>query len=257
MPIHRGLRVLVTLGVGAFAVALARDAPACSGAPVGPTGIALSCAHPDEDELDPDEPTPPNLRVAAQLGWTAIRHELATGGELRRRTVTASIAWRALDSLTLLGDVGALTDGDLHVRDERHVVEAGPRAGLGITWRVYGGDDWLPFIMFGASFAVLSSTTVYQEQRDRLTAVDFRSSIVIGKLFGGADPGRRIGPYLVARSVTGSLYWNYEGRSRNAQPRDLYQVGLGLSASAGSFDAFAEVCPLGERAAVVGGGFAF
>lgn len=248
----------LALAAGALVFATeARLAAACSGTPVGPTGIALSCAHPDEDQLDPDEPEPPNMRVAAQIGWTAIRHELATGGELRRRTVAASIAWRALDSITLLGDVGAITDGDLYVKTDRHVIEAGPRAGLGITWRVYGGDTWFPYIMFGASFSVLSSTTAYQEKRDRLTAIDFRSSIVIGKLFGGDDPGRRIGPYLVARSVTGSLYWNYGGRSRNAQPADLYQIGLGLSASSGSFDAFAEVSPLGERAAVVGAGYAF
>ncbi len=223
-----------------------------SGAPAAPTGVALTVAHNTDDD-----PFDPNLRVGVGMGWTSIQHQFSKGGELRRRTLAASIAWRPLESLTLLGDVGALIDGDLTVGEQRHRVEAGPRAGIGITWRVYGGDTYWPYVMFGASFTVLSSTTELSDARERLTHLDFRSAIVVGKLFGGEAPGRRLGPYLVARSVTGALYWHERGRSVSAQPDDLFQIGLGLNASAGDFDAFAEVVPFGERAAVVGGGFSF
>ncbi len=209
------------------------------------------------------------MRIATQLGWTAIRHDFSDGGQLRRRTLAASVAWRALDSITLIGDIGAVIGGDITVGEERNILEPGMRAGFGITWRAYDGDTWAPFILFGASFSVLSFTTLRApprntapgadrlEKRRRLSAIDFRSSMVIGKLFDTRGFPGRIGPYLVGRTLTGALYWKLDGRVRSVQPGDLYQLGLGISASAGDVDAFAEVSPLGERAAVVGLGVSF
>jgi hypothetical protein len=204
-----------------------------------------------------DEPPPPNVRVAANLGWAAIRHELGGHGELRRRTLAVSIAWRAIDSITLLGDVGAVIGGEITEGDDRYVVEPGMRGGLGIMWRAYEGEDWLPFILVGASLSVLSFTTERLEKRPRLSALDFRASAVIGKLFDTDGFPGRVGPYLVARTITGALYWKLDGRVRSVQPSDSYQIGLGVSASAGDLDAFAEVSPFGERSAVVGLGFSF
>ena len=246
----------VAIGVAALG-GIQRQADACSGTPVGPAGIALSCAHPDRETLHADDEVPPDLRVGGQIGWTAIRHQLGQRGELRRRTLAANIAWRALDSITLLGDVGAVLGGDITEGDDRYTVEPGMRGGLGITWRAYEGDDWLPFILFGASLSVLSSTTERLEKHTRLTALDFRASMVVGKLFASRGFPGRIGPYLVGRTITGALYWKLDGRVRSVQPSDAYQLGLGVSTSAGDWDGFAEVCPLGERSAVVGLGYAF
>ncbi len=228
---------------------------AAEGSPTAPAGVALATAYPDGDDLAPSATSLPNLRIGVMHTWSAIDHDLSSGGELRRRIATATISWRALDSLVLGGDVGAITSGDLTVDEQRHRVEPGPRAGLGGTWRVMRGDGYLPYIQVGASFAVLSSTTVGDDGRERLTALDFRTEAIVGKLFGGA--GRAVGPYLVGRSVTGGLYWKYKGRARSVRPDDAYQLGLGITAHQGELDAFVEVAPLGARSVTAGLGYAF
>lgn len=223
------------------------DAWACSGNPVGPAGVALSCAQPDPEQR--------NLRVGAQVGWVTIEHRYGRGGgELRRRTVTASIAWHAVESVTLLGDFGALVGGDITAGEATYEVEPGARGGVGITWRAIDDEPWLPYILFGASVSVLSSLTERDEIRTRLNHVDFRTSMLIGKLFGKRS---KIGPYIVGRTITGALYWKYDGRVRSQQPGDRYQIGLGVSASAGKLDAYAEATPFGERSMVFGLGYAF
>jgi hypothetical protein len=240
------MRAAIALVIAAC-VCAPRDAAACSGAPVGPAGIAVSCAQPDPDKR--------NLRVSAQLGWVTIEHRYGRGGgELRRRTATASIAWRAIDSITLIGDFGAITGGDITAGEARYTVEPGARGGVGITWRAFDDEPWLPFVVFGASVSVLSSLTERDNIRTRLNHADFRTSMLIGKLFG---EGPRVGPYVVGRTITGAMYWKYDGRVHSQQPGDRYQVGLGISTSAGELDAYAEVTPFGERSMVVGLGFSF
>ena len=112
--------------------------------------------------------------------------------------------------------------GDIAEGDTRYRVEAGPRAGLGIAWRAFAGDDWLPFISLGASFAVLSSTTERNELRERLTRARLPQRAGGGKAVRWGRPPTSWGAPSPAPST---------GRWTDAcaapSPRTLYQIGLG------------------------------
>ena len=184
-------------------------------------------------------------------------HNFRGGIDWLRENGVTVVDLASSECITLLGDFGAVVRGDITDGSDRYVVEPGPRGGFGIAWRAFDEGAWSPYVLLSASLSVLSSLTERNTVRTRLTALDFRSSIAIGKLFASEGFGGRIGPYVVARNVTGALYWKLDGRVKSVQPDDLFQIGLGLSANAGDLDAFAEVSPFGERSAVVGLGYAF
>lgn len=216
--------------------------------PVGPAGIALSCADDDGERF---EERPP-LRLGATMTWSANGHLFGDGGELRRRALGLAATWRALEEITVSVRLGALVDGDLVLAGDRWELRPGIWGGLGLTWRAFAEEDWLPFVLLGAEIAAGSAITALGGHEERLTAFDFRTSLVIGKLFA-----RRLGPYAAVRSLGGPLLWRVDGRDRTSKPEQLYQLGGGLMTTTGALDAYFEVMPLGERSLTVGAGYAF
>lgn len=227
------------------------------GPPVGPTGAALSCTG----EHGADAAEAPKFRVAASTTWSATR--LSFGGDdsfdadSRRRAVAASFEWRALDDLTVTAGAGAAIDGRLVVRGVRSDLGAGPLGTVGVAYRFLAGEGWVPFILGGATFAAstASTHTRFEDGRRedaRLTALDFRGSVTVGEVFGDAFV-----PYVVARGFGGPIFWTRGDADVVGTDKFKYQFGGGLLATARYFDAYFELVPLGERAAVFGGAVTF
>jgi len=190
--------------------------------------------------------------VGALTSGTGNGHEFAKGGDLRRLSAHLSVAWRGLDSVTMLAGVGSALGGDLQVDGDRHVIQPGPCGTFGIGWRAFAQEDGLPYVVIGFALSISSSLTEHAGSAHRLTAFDVRPSLIVGWLF--AD---QLGPYFALRSLTGPVIWELDGRQRTTRPTESYQLGAWVSASAGSIDAFFEIAPLGERAAIIGAGWSF
>jgi len=199
--------------------------------------------------------------VAASTTWSATR--LSFGGEdgfdadSRRRAVASAFEWRALDGLTVTAGGGAAIDGRLSVRGVRSDLGAGPLGMIGVAYRLLAGEDWVPFILGGVTFAGSSvgTRTHFPNGRiedARLTALDFRASLTVGEVFGD-----HFVPYVVGRGFGGPIFWTRDDAEVTGSDKYHYQVGAGLLVTAGWFDAYFELVPSGERAAVFGGAVSF
>jgi len=82
---------------------------------------------------------------------------------------------------------------------------------------------------------------------ERLSALDFRASLTVGKLIGEV-----VAPYLTARGFGGPVFWRYADRDVTGSDQNHYQVGAGLLSAGSWLDAYVEIVPLGERAVAMG-----
>ena len=64
-------------------------------------------------------------------------------------------------------------------------------------------------------------------------------------------------PYLLARAFGLPILWRYQDASTIGTDAYHYQLGAGVVVRVGAFDIDVEGVPLGERAIVGGGGYAF
>jgi hypothetical protein len=198
------------------------------------------------------------LRISSTLSASAT--DVRFGGNLdaalRRRALSAALEYRVADEWTLSLAGGASLGGDLRVQDVRHALGPGPLASLAASYRILDGRDrFLPFLLFGIAGSV--STVVTEADRDpgaraRMTALDFRAALTAGKVFLDA-----LAPYLVLRGFGGPIFWKLAGADVTGSDRYHFQLGGGALVTAGVFDAFVEVVPLGERAATVGAAVSF
>ncbi len=217
----------------------------------------LSCTGEEGHEA----PEPPQFRVAASMTWSATR--LAFSGDdsfdadSARRATAASFEWRALDGLTLTAGVGAAIDGRLTVDGVRSDLGAGPLGTVGVAYRIVDGEGWVPFVLAGGTLSASSvgtHTRFFDGRTEdaRLTAVDMRASITVGEVFANA-----LVPYVTARGFGGPIFWTRDGADVVGSDKFHYQLGAGLLVTAGWFDAYLELVPLGERAAIFGAGTTF
>jgi hypothetical protein len=109
----------------------------------------------------------------------------------------------------------------------------------------------MPWVVVGAavSFASTPTSSIPESDaaRTRLTALDFRGSVAMGKLLLDA-----VSPYVSVRAFGGPAFWKRNGN--NVIGGDLYhfQLGVGMLATTGRVDGFFEVMPVGERSASFG-----
>ena len=174
--------------------------------------------------------------------------------DLRRRSISGAFEYRVLDDLTLMVGGGASVGGELRILGQRHHLLPGPVGVLGAAYRILDGNGWEPFLLFGGAFSL--STVGTRRRLDdaeaRMTAMDARFSLTVGEVFLDA-----IAPYLTVRGFGGPVSWTVDGQDLSGSDKCHFQVGGGLLVTAGVVDAFFELIPLGERAAVFGGAVSF
>jgi hypothetical protein len=199
--------------------------------PVGPTGLALTC--------DGSEPGPWRVSVAGG----GFRSELSLSGQsvdVAEQSLTATLSWHK-GSFGLEGGLGAILGGTLGGYDVSpgfSVVAAG-------SWLALYEGEVRPFVLLSLSASVSTATT----DVGRVTAVDLRGGVVVGKTFF-----ERLTPYLVARVFGGPVSWN--GLTGGDQHH--YTIGGGATLRLpGGFDVLAEGMALGERSVAIGVGLSF
>jgi len=142
------------------------------------------------------------------------------------------------------------------VDDIRYELGPGPVGSLALSYRILDGrDDYLPFILVNGAFSASTVATEAQQapfEEARMSAFDFRGALIVGKVFLDA-----LAPYAVVRGFGGPILWERGGAEFNGSDQHHYQLGAGALVSAGLFDAFFEIIPLGERATTVGAAVAF
>lgn len=218
--------------------------------PVGPAGI-LECSG---DE--PEARGPARLRVAAGYSVFATDLSFASGADayIERRAAAASLSYRYSDTISLQVGLGATLGGRFVFRQDRFSFDPGWIASIAGTWKVYGKKAGDPFVIVGGAAAATGAPTrdAAGETQDML-AFDLRISAIAGKTFFEI-----LSPYVALRAFGGPVLWKYRGEDQLGGDKYHFQVGAGLLvALPGRFDVYAEVVPLGERAATLGLGYSF
>ncbi|MCA9618054.1 MAG: hypothetical protein KC731_03470 [Myxococcales bacterium] len=174
--------------------------------------------------------------------------------KIRRRAVAASFEYRVLDDLTLTLGGGASLGGGLDLRGLRYDFGPGPVGTLGAGYRLLDGDGWEPFLLLGGAFSgsTVPTTRMSDGARERLSALDLRFSVTAGETFLDT-----LVPYVTLRGFGGPVLWRVGQFDLNGTDKYHFQLGAGLLVTSGIIDAFFEIVPLGERAAVFGGAVAF
>jgi hypothetical protein len=173
--------------------------------------------------------------------------------DIRRRAIALGIEYQPAPEWTVTGGAGVSLGGDLHLSGVRHAFGPGPVLTVGGAYRLLdGAGPYLPFLLFGMAASVSTVATESSTQQARLTAVDVRASLTVGKLFL-----RTFAPYAALRGFAGPVFWRLGDEDLRGSDRHHFAIALGAIATTGVVDAFVEVSPLGERSATVGASVSF
>jgi len=164
------------------------------------------------------------------------------------RTVQANLDYRIARTVSVSFGVGAILDGNLRVGDTDFDIETGVAGTVAASWLALPEGEVTPFLLVGLGAG--ASTT--KAGGERLTAIDVRGSVVVGKTFL-----EQLTPYVVGRVFGGPVRWTIAGASVTGGDTHHYTVGVGTTLRVSGLDLFAEVLPLGERALNVGLGWSF
>ncbi len=203
-------------------------------------------------------------RLAATYSASATTVLFKGGGvDLRRRAASLALERRIGERWTVELAGGASIDGDLLEQQSsdtpdapnsaaaRHRLRPGPVAVVGGGYRLLDGSGRSPWAIVGASIAFATNATHAPSADGRLTALDFRASLTLGKTFGNA-----IAPYAALRAFGGPVLWHQVSGDVDDTRlgTDLYHVtfGGGCLVTTGRVDGFFEIMPLGERGASFG-----
>jgi hypothetical protein len=185
--------------------------------------------------------------------------ELATEGTTReasfsKQAVTAALERRVGNRWTLGAALGSTLVGSLRPPGATYNVSAGPLLTLTGSFRAVDEGKVAPFLLFTASLGAGVSWTTPSAggPSQSFWAFDGRVGVAAGKTLA-----HRVTPYLLARAFGLPVLWRYQGAATVGNDAYHYQLGLGGVVRIGSFDLDVEGVPLGERAIVVGGGYAF
>jgi hypothetical protein len=210
------------------------------------------------DDAEPESAPrgPARFRVAAGYGVFATDLSFASGADayIERRAATASLSYRLSDTLSAQLGLGATLGGRFVFRQDRLTLDPGWIVSLAGSWRVYGKGPSDPFVIVsGAAAASGGATRDAAGETADLFAFDLRISAIAGKTFFNV-----LSPYIALRAFGGPVLWKHRGEDQFGGDKYHFQIGAGLLvALPGRFDAFAEVVPVGERAATLGIGYSF
>jgi hypothetical protein len=168
---------------------------------------------------------------------------------VRRRSASLAGEYRVAEDVTITAGGGVTFVGDITVDGVRHDLGTGPLGFAGAAYRILDGDDWEPFLLFAAAFSTstASSQSSVDQSEARVTAFDLRFSLTVGEVF--ADT---LAPYIAVRGFGGPILWSGTGIDASGTDKYHFQLGGGALVTAGWFDAYFELVPLGERAATFG-----
>jgi len=197
------------------------------------------------------------LRATASYGAFGASLTFGEGlnALLERRAVSAGLDYRLGETTTLSLRGGAGLGGRRSLQGAHYDVSPGWLAAASYSRRLLDGSGSRPFVLFSLSLAASGASTraLANGASASLVAVDVRAGVSVGKTFWDV-----LSPYAALRLFGGPVFWEVDGKARIGTDRYHVQLGAGLLATLPrGFDLFAEVSPLGERAATVGGGFSF
>jgi hypothetical protein len=185
--------------------------------------------------------------------------ELATGGVTReasfsKQAVTVALERRVGDRWTLGAALGSTLVGSLQPPGSSFDLSPGPLLSLSGSFRALDEGRIAPFVLFTASLGsgVSWTTPSGGGPSQSFWAFDGRVGVAAGKTVAHV-----VTPYLLARAFGLPVLWRYQGQSTVGNDAYHYQLGLGVVVRFGPFDLDVEGVPLGERAIVAGGGYAF
>ena len=161
--------------------------------------------------------------------------------------VMASVDRRLGDRWTVGGGVGTTATGNIDVNGVTSTVSPGPLGALTTSFRPLDEGTVAPFVLLSASMAASLSWVA----SSTLAAFDVRLGVAAGKTIADV-----VTPYVLARAFGGPVFWSIAGASATGTDAYHYQLGGGVSVRVGRADLVAEGVPLGERAVIVGAGFA-
>jgi hypothetical protein len=249
-------------GVAAIAILVAsHSAYACGAAyPGGP--VMCDIPQRDSDRI---------LRVDASYAFTSTTLDFGTrSADLTRHSVFASLQLplNGSGSLTGLAGVGLIAGGDLMHGAARDTIQPGVAADIGIAYRVYDGNRYVPFVQLTLtlSFAHMETETDAAGARtdgtvsptgqssSAFNAFDARGGVIVGKTFAHVFT-----PYITGRVFGGPVYWTFDGDNVMGHDAYQYQLGGGLSLAVfkGRLDVFAEGIGFGEKGIAAGIGTTF
>lgn len=218
---------------------------------VSAAGVA-SCSLAEHDDA-----TRPRFALGASGQFTSTR--LSFGQDLKvdqtRYAALSTFAYLPTARLVLQAGAGAAFGGSLSAPNGEHRFSPGPIALLGADFRVF--DDGRGFVLLTSGLSFTTARSHLSGQADaapdaNYTALDLR----VGAQFG-LELARIVRPYLLARVFGGPVFWHYRDQAVTGTDTHHYQLGGGLAIRASkAINLFAEGVPLGERAIVLGVGFA-
>ncbi len=178
---------------------------------------------------------------------------------IQRRAATISLERRMSETWVLSLSGGMGLPGHLLIDGERHDIRTGWLGALTSSWRLVDGEGSTPFILVSVTLAGSGARTRAADRvaddtaTASLLAFDARAGLTVGKTFSGV-----ISPYVGVRLFGGPVLWRFRGEDLSGTDQHHYQLAFGMSSSLpAGIDLFAEIAPLGERAAAVGGGVTF
>lgn len=178
---------------------------------------------------------------------------------IQRRAATISFERRMSETWVLSLSGGMSLPGHLRIDGERHDILPGWLGALTSSWRLMDGEGSKPFMLVSVTLAGSGARTREAGRPSddattaQLLAFDARAGLTVGKTFSGV-----ISPYAGVRLFGGPILWRFRGEDLGGTDQHHYQLAIGMSSSLpAGIDLFAEIAPLGERAAAVGGGVTF
>lgn len=184
------------------------------------------------------------MGAAAAASSTTIRFDGERELDLRQDAAVVTLTHVRASGWSFRGSLGALLGGSLDEGDRRHELGVGVIGALGAS-RPWTSGPWFVIGSITAS-ASRVSTREPGGERVGLVAVDARLGAVAGRRFGAASP------YVLARAFGGPVLWTVDATDVTGTDTHHYQLGAGVSVTAGAVTVVVDLAGLGERAASLG-----
>jgi hypothetical protein len=180
--------------------------------------------------------------------------------DFSKQAATLSLDRRVGPRITLGAMVGATTTGSLRAYGQSFDLSPGPLFTAAFSYRLLDEGDATPFVLLTASLGLSLVWTKPDNggapqaagPTDVMTSYDGRIGVAAGKTIAHV-----VTPYALARAFGLPVLWTFQGTSVTGTDVHHYQLGAGVVARFGAFDALVEGVPLGEQAIIGGLGYAF